>query len=732
MKYNFRYFLLSIFVVAILLIDFLQFNSNRSIDRLINGNENMLNGFEVKANLQRLQTDIAALESKARGTVISDAGISPAHLDAEIKAITASLQRVTTLTADSSVQPLLNRLNQLVTSRIRFHQALLDTFRLQGKVAAERMINNQESKSITDSIKNTCAQIDGLHQSAITSFTLQADRNGRRAKTLGVIIALIAVASVFFIFTYITYKVRQQQALIERLNVSEKKARDAAAVKENFLANMSHEIRTPLNAVLGFTHLLQRKQLDAESAAYVQTIQHSGENLLHVVNDILDLSKIEAGMLRIEAAPFSLRLVVHSVEAMFQPRLAEKDVLMHVTIDEQLPDLLDGDATRLTQVLVNLAGNAAKFTEKGMIAITVGGKETDHDTVKVVLTVKDTGIGIEEEKLKTIFERFEQAEDSVTRKYGGTGLGLAIVKDLVELQNGSITVKSKPGEGTEFTIELSYHIVTGNRSATVLPEHKQLLPDEMKQVKLLVAEDNVMNQLLLKYLFDEKKIAYDVAANGNEVIELLKKNSYDLVLMDIQMPEMDGYTTTQEIRNTLQLQLPVIAMTAHAMTGEREKCLEYGMNEYISKPIREELLFDLIKKFVPTNNNNPTARNTLTDTTASYTYINLDYLKEVGMGNRNYEKKITEQFMSLLPDQLLQLQILYKQGKTSEVQQTAHSMKTTIAVMGLNTLLDPLLDKLEYKLLDEKDFTETYTALQAVCNSSLQEAELFYRSIENS
>ncbi|TWI85490.1 signal transduction histidine kinase [Lacibacter cauensis] len=732
MKHSFRYFLLSIFVVAILLIVFLQFNSNRSIDRLINGNENMLNGFEVKANLQRLQTDIAALESKARGTVISDAGISPAHLDTEIKAITTSLQKVTTLTADSSVQPLLNRLNQLVTSRIRFHRSLLDTFRLQGKIAAERMINNQDSKLITDAIKNTCSQIDGLHQLAITSFTLQADRNGRRAKTLGVIIALIAVASVFFIFTYITYKVRQQQALIERLNISEKKARDAAAVKENFLANMSHEIRTPLNAVLGFTHLLQRKQLDAESAAYVQTIQHSGENLLHVVNDILDLSKIEAGMLRIEAAPFSLRLVVHSVEAMFQPRLAEKNVQMHVTIDDRLPDLLEGDATRLTQALVNLAGNAAKFTEKGIITIDVSGKETSPTTVNVVITVKDTGIGIEEEKLKTIFERFEQAEDSVTRKYGGTGLGLAIVKDLVELQNGSITVKSKPGEGTMFTIELPFRIVTDNRSATVLPEQKQLLPDEMKQVKLLVAEDNVMNQLLLRYLFDEKKIAYDVAANGKEVIELLKKNSYDLVLMDIQMPEMDGYTTTQEIRNTLHLQLPVIAMTAHAMTGEREKCLEYGMNEYISKPIREELLFDLIKKFVPTNNNNPTARNTLTGTTTNYTYINLDYLKEVGMGNRTYEKKITEQFMSLLPDQLLQLEMLYNQGKTNEVQQTAHSLKTTIAAMGLNPLLDPLLDKLEYNLLDEKEFTETYTALQLVCKHSLQEVQLFYQSIANS
>ncbi|NCU03053.1 MAG: response regulator [Chitinophagaceae bacterium] len=733
MKRNSRYFLLAVFVVSVLLIVFLQYNSNRSIDGLINGNENILNGFGVKANLQQLQTDIVALESKVKGTVISDSGTAENHLDTEIKALTNSLQTITTLAADSTVQPLLYKLNGLVDARIRFHRALLDTFRLQGKQAAEKMISRQDSRSITDSIKNVCTQIDGLHQQAITAYILQADSNSRKAKTLGIIIALIAVTAALFIFTYITYKVQQQQLLIQRLNLSEKKARDAAAVKENFLANMSHEIRTPLNAVLGFTNLLQRKELDKEAAGYVETIQHSGESLLKVVNDILDLSRIEAGMMRIETAPFSLRLIIHSVEAMFKPKLDEKKLHLQVMIDEQLPDILNGDATRLTQILVNLVGNAVKFTEKGTVTVTVNNKELNKNTVRLIIQVKDTGIGIDEEKLKTVFERFKQAEESVTRKYGGTGLGLAIVKDLVELQRGVITVNSQPGEGSIFTVELPYEVVTDNRFVTTAEKDNLISPVEWDHVRLLVAEDNAINQLLLRYLFDHKKLLYDVATNGREVIELLKKKKYDLVLMDIQMPEMDGYTATYEIRNTLKLQIPVIAMTAHAMTGEREKCLQHGMNEYISKPIREELLFQLINKFIPVKDNDHLhVVNDHTAKTEHYHYINLSYMKEVGMGNTAYEKKITEQFLSLLPNQLMQLQQYYIQGNSTEMKQTAHNMKTTISAMGLDALLEPLLSKLENSVLNEQEFMETFTALQTICTYSIAEAQDYYDTIGNS
>ena len=267
-------------------------------------------------------------------------------------------------------------------------------------------------------------------------------------------------------FWYIINTIRRQEHLIHQLNISEKNEREAAQVKEKFLANMSHEIRTPMNAILGFTHLLERKELDEESKEYVETIQKSGENLLTIINDILDLSKIEAGMMRIEAAPFNIRGLLHSVETMFTDKAKEKGIELFSRIDDTMADTLTGDATRLTQILVNIIGNAIKFTSEGNIVIQITNEGIKDTVVNTGITITDTGIGIEPEKLEKIFDRFQQVDDDVTRKHGGTGLGLAIVNDLIQLQKGSIKVESEMGKGTTFHIVMPYKIardeVTGN------------------------------------------------------------------------------------------------------------------------------------------------------------------------------------------------------------------------------------------------------------------------------
>lgn len=458
MSRYFKYFLLAIFLAAVLLIVFLQYNSNRSINKLIYSNENLLDGLTTRTDLQRVQTEILTLESKVRGTVIRGEAPDSNHLLAEISSINLSLQKIDPINADAAIRPMIEKLNNLVASKIDFNKKVIDTFRLTGKAAAEKIINADYSRRLTDSIKNIIRQIDDLHQLTVTSLIEEADSNGRKARTLGTIMAIIAAIASLFTFGYVTYKIRQQQQLISRLNLSEKKARDAARVKENFLANMSHEIRTPLNAILGFTSLLQRKQTDDEAKGYIQTLQRSGENLLAIVNDVLDLSKIEAGMLRIESAPFSIRSLVQSVEMLFREKALEKKLVISSSVADDLPDILEGDATRLTQILVNLVGNAIKFTEKGSIAIHVTNKGSRGTIAETIITVTDTGIGIQPENLERIFERFQQAEDSVTRKYGGTGLGLAIVHELVALQKGTVTASSKPNEGTVFTITIPYRI----------------------------------------------------------------------------------------------------------------------------------------------------------------------------------------------------------------------------------------------------------------------------------
>ncbi len=729
MSRYFKYVLLATFLTAILLIVFLQYNSNRSINQLIYGNENLLEELTLKNNLQLLQTGIVTLESKVRGTIIEEAAIDSNHLEQEINSILLSLQQLDALQSDKMIAPMIIQLNRLVKEKISYNKNILDTLIKEGKKAAEQSINTKYGRRLTDSIKVIATQIDLVHQLTVTSLIEKADNNGRKAKTLGTIMALMAALASIFTFGYVVFKVRQQQQLIAKLNASEKKVREVAKVKENFLANMSHEIRTPMNAILGFTNLLQRKNLDSESIKYVQTIQKSGENLLTIINDILDLSKIEAGMMRIESTPFSLRGLVHSVETMFRTKADEKQLQLSASIDESLPDTLEGDTIRLTQILVNLIGNSIKFTSRGAISITMTNKGIIDRTVKVGIAVSDTGIGIEKAKLQNIFERFQQAEDSVTRKYGGSGLGLSIVNDLVRLQRGSVRVMSEPGKGTTFFLVIPYKISTEQISQPAPAISTKVFGPGFSNKSILVVEDNEINQSLIRHLFNNWELNFDIVNNGRQALNKLQIKNYHLILMDIQMPEMDGYTATQEIRNKLKSEIPIIAMTAHAFAGEREKCLSYGMNEYISKPIREEQLHKLIAQF--THLKKPVG---LPDDRAtkigadSYQYINLHYMKEVSQGNTEYERTVTQQFIEAIPADIQLLEYAAEAKDYLALKQTAHNMKTTISVMGLNERLAPYLDALEYETLQEAQAIEKLSAIKDICSNALIEANEFLES----
>jgi len=725
MSRYFRYLLLAIFVAAVLLIVFLQFNSNRSINNLITGNERLLNDLTTKNNLQHLQTDIIILENKISGAVIRGVSVDSTQLKAEIGNIRSTLSSLDELESDVVTDPLVKRLYGLVDEKINYTQEVLDSLKTKGKSSAEKMINSQFGKQLTDSIKSVCTRIDQLHQQTVTSLIEEADSNGKKAKTLGTIMAVIAVIASLFSFSYVAFKVRQQQQLIARLNISEKKAKVAAQAKENFLANMSHEIRTPLNAILGFTNLLQRRNFDQDSKEIILTIQRSGENLLAIINDVLDLSKIEAGMMRIESAPFSIRGLIHSIETMFLLKAAEKQLLLTTSVNSDMPDTLEGDATRLTQILVNLLGNAIKFTASGNIVVKVENNGIIDNTVNALIKVSDTGIGIEKEKLNTIFERFQQAEDTVTRRYGGTGLGLSIVQELVLLQHGTITAESRPGAGTTFTITIPYNISSENIIPIAKPSSFEGIAFE--GVRVLVVEDNEINQSLIRHLFDNWNLAFEMAGNGIQALEMLKRRQYDLVLMDIQMPEMDGYSATQEIRRTLKLGIPIIAMTAHALAGEREKCLSYGMDEYISKPLREDQLRQLITRFVKIDN--PKTNGLSSSTAGPYRRIKLQYLNEISMGNKEYEKTVTKQFMEIIPADLTALQKAWRDGNISLVRQTAHNMKTSISVMGLNDSLNPYLDRLEYEEMDANTFTNVFSHIAHYCEASLEEARQFYTTL---
>ena len=400
------------------------------------------------------------------------------------------------------------------------------------------------------------------------------------------------------IATDITERVQYQQQLI----AATRDAHKAKEMQELFLANMSHEIRTPMNGIQGMTDLLLDTTLTDQQKEFARIIKRSVNNLLVIINDILDFSKIKAGKLAIEKIDFRPKDVLDNVKGIFDHRVKKKGILLQATIDPAIPDSLRGDPYRLNQVLINLIGNAVKFTDKGSVKVHIGLQDRTATAVTLVFSVADTGIGIPEPSLPYIFDHFSQGGVDISRRYGGTGLGLAISHRLVQLQGGSILVKSVEGQGSIFSFELSYGYTSAEGGVSpvgvvaALVDYHQCLAGK----RFLVAEDNEVNQQLVEHVLRRGGGVVQLAGNGEEAIRhLTLGGNYDLIIMDLQMPVMDGYTATQRIRQDLQLQIPIIAMTATALIGEQVRCFEVGMNDYMTKPFEFSDLYRRILALSP-------------------------------------------------------------------------------------------------------------------------------------
>jgi hypothetical protein len=391
--------------------------------------------------------------------------------------------------------------------------------------------------------------------------------------------------------------IRELQETEENLKKEKERAEASEKAKQLFLANMSHEIRTPMNGILGFARLLEESLTEKEQLEYIHVIIKSGDDLLVILNDILDFSRMEAGKITFESAPFNLRDIIHSTVMMMESKSKQKNISVVNNIDDKIPDIILGDSVRLNQILLNLVSNAIKFTEKGQISISVICIEKNMNNLILEFRIKDTGIGIPLDKQEKIFESFEQATADTSRRFGGTGLGLSIVKQLVELQNGEIFLNSKPGYGSDFYFRLSFLKIKEKKNKPDFKKAEKLQSND-EIIHVLVVEDNPINKLLVVKVLQKKSFEIDVAENGKIALEKYAKNNYDIILMDLQMPEMDGYEATMNIRRleTHKKDIPIIAMTAHTIKGERERCLEIGMNEFISKPFAINELYEKIYK----------------------------------------------------------------------------------------------------------------------------------------
>lgn len=676
----------------------LQFNTERIISKSRSASRDAIESFHLHNKLQNIIKNVILTESRVRGFVITGDSNFIVGVQDTLNLLKQELDGLQKASKSQYNQASFTRLASLIEKRILINNEIIDVYTRFGKVEAEKRISSKAGSILRDSITDLSMQLEKeLYDE------LQAGIQQNRKRTIYVLfisrlLTILGLSGIVILSLLVIRHILRQHQLIKELeqaNQNETEARqealESANVKEQFLANMSHEIRTPINSVIGFTNLLQKTNLGEEQHQFVNLIQSASENLLTIINDILDISKIEAGMLRIEKNPFSLRGLCNSIETMFYHKAREKNLSFSLYIQDNIPDTLTGDAVRLTQVMVNLISNAIKFTQKGGISINITPLAQTSNTVRLRFSVKDSGIGVPTDKQDAIFERFQQGETDTTRKYGGTGLGLSIVRNLVQIQGGQISVDSDPGKGTEFVFEIEYSLVPiGEAMPSSFAEKTEISAGAFPDARVLVVEDNAMNQLLIKFTFQSWKVNFELADNGVKAIECLQRENFHLVLLDIQMPLMDGYATVQAIRKELKSDIPVIAMTAHALAGEREKCLSFGMNDYISKPIHEKELYTLLKRYLADDRstNIESLKNDLH-------YIDLNFLEDMVMGSGDFLKTIIKQFLKQFPGEMEALKNAIDQKDARQVATLSHHIQSTVSILGKNTPFFQQLEKLE-------------------------------------
>jgi PAS domain S-box-containing protein len=468
------------------------------------------------------------------------------------------------------------------------------------------------------------------------------------------------------------------------LEMAKMKAEESSKAKEAFLANMSHEIRTPLNAIIGMIRELNKEKLSEKQSYYVNNTSIASQHLLSVLNNILDISKIEAGELQIESLDFDLQSILNDVKSIMMAKCLEKNLFLQINHPENTISHFIGDQSRFRQILINLIGNAVKFTDNGGVTIDYQSSEMDSKNVMLDIVVTDTGIGMEPNFLKNIFNKFSQEDASISRKHGGSGLGMAITKELIQLMNGTINVKSEKNKGSKFTLRF---ILPIGKIENI--DSSKLVSKQNKIVKILLVEDNEFNRIVAKNTLQSYNCIITEAQNGKEALVELNKNqnNFDIILMDLQMPVMDGFECTKIIRNVLKLNIPIIALTANAFKSELEHCKSIGMNECVTKPFEEYKLMEAIYRSID-NNYSAQEINSLISSNINLKLYNLSYLEEVFKGNKDQIQNMIDIFIDQIEKSNVEIRQFYANKNFDALYSTIHRIKPSIDSMGIITLKD--------------------------------------------
>lgn len=496
----------------------------------------------------------------------------------------------------------------------------------------------------------------------------------------------------------LTNTVKERKEFEKQLEEARENAEQSLETRKLFLANISHEIRTPINAISGMSGILADTEISDTQKQYVNAIQSSSKSLMVIVNDILDMSKLESGKFSAEFIPFDIRSIVDPLYTSYLLRTDEKGIAFSIDYPEAMPKWVFGDPTRLGQILNNLISNAIKFTDKGKVSLKITF-EKKGKLNEFCFNVSDTGIGIDQEKLKTIFEFFSQEDNTITRRFGGTGLGLAISKSIAELLGGEIKVESEKNVGSTFKFCLSMP------EAAEQEKSVSVVQSDLTGKNVLIVEDNELNRFLAVTILKKWNANIHIAENGEEAVAAVKNKVIDVVLMDIQMPVMDGVAASIAIRNELNSNVPIIALTANALESEKEKCWQAGMNEYITKPYNPAFLLEKIIFLI---------ENTSKTEEQNSEHISLENLSELMNGSKEQMIRMTTVFLNQIESHFNELKIALNENNFDQISEITHKLKSSFKLFGLNKT-GGLLERIEEKAksIEHKDL---HTELQVILN----------------